>query len=50
MSSEKTITPNIFTHATSELSQDAFLAYLIEWADPQYATDTTGMHRRGRFF
>ena len=25
--------PNIFYHATKELSQDAFLAWLLEWAD-----------------
>lgn len=25
--------PNIFNYATSELSQDAFLAWLIQWAD-----------------
>ena len=27
--------PNIFSFATSELSQDAMFAYLIKWADPQ---------------
>ena len=26
--------PNIFSFATSELSQDAMFAYLIQWADP----------------
>ena len=25
--------PNLFNYATSELSQDAFLAWLIQWAD-----------------
>ncbi|WP_090330457.1 PD-(D/E)XK nuclease family protein [Dyadobacter koreensis] len=25
--------PNIFAHATKELSQDAFFAWLLEWAD-----------------
>ncbi|MBE9462331.1 PD-(D/E)XK nuclease family protein [Dyadobacter subterraneus] len=25
--------PNIFSHATKELSQDAFFAWLLEWAD-----------------
>lgn len=29
-------TPNIFNYATSELSQDAFLCYLIQWASPEY--------------
>jgi hypothetical protein len=28
--------PNLFTHARSELAQDAVLAYLLEWADPRY--------------
>ena len=27
--------PNIFSFATSELSQDALLAWLIEWASPK---------------
>ena len=27
--------PNIFSFATSELSQDAMFAYLIKWADPK---------------
>lgn len=27
-------TPNIFSYATSELSQDAILAWIISWADP----------------
>lgn len=30
-------TPNIFSYATSELSQDAMFAWLIQWADPQNA-------------
>lgn len=34
---EKTISkPNIFSFATSELSQDAFLAWLIQWAEFKY--------------
>jgi hypothetical protein len=48
MNSDSSTTPNIFTHATSELSQDAFFAYLIEWADPDYDEDQTGMHRAGK--
>lgn len=27
--------PNIFSYATSELSQDAMFAWLIQWADPK---------------
>ena len=32
--SSTTDAPNIFSFATSELSQDAMFAYLIKWADP----------------
>ena len=28
--------PNLFKFATKELSQDAFLAWLIQWASPEY--------------
>lgn len=28
--------PNLFNYATKELSQDAFLCWLIEWADTKY--------------
>ena len=28
--------PNLFEYATSELSQDAFLTWLIKWADKEY--------------
>lgn len=30
------IKPNIFDYATSELSQDAFLTWIIQWADEDY--------------
>jgi len=43
-------TPNIFHHATSELSQDAFLAWLCEWADDKYVSHPSGMHHAGRAF
>ena len=29
--------PNIFDYATSELSQDAFLSWIIKWADKEYS-------------
>lgn len=29
-------TPNLFNFATSELSQDAFIAWLLSWAKPEY--------------
>lgn len=28
--------PNLFSFATSELSQDAFICWLIDWANPEY--------------
>lgn len=31
--------PNLFKHATNELSQDAFLAWLFEYADEKYIDD-----------
>lgn len=29
--------PNLFKWATSELSQDAFLCWILEWSDPQHS-------------
>ena len=31
--------PNLFNWATSELSQDAFICWLIEWAKPRYKVE-----------
>lgn len=31
-------TPNIFSYATSELSQDAFILWLLDWANPDNAS------------
>jgi hypothetical protein len=31
------VTPNIFNYATSELSQDAFFCWLLEWSKDEYA-------------
>ena len=28
--------PNLFSYATSELSQDAFICWLLSWASPEY--------------
>jgi hypothetical protein len=44
------VSPNIFSFATSELSQDAFFAYLLDWARPELAADTSGMHTVGTEF
>ena len=43
-------TPNLFTYATSELSQDAVLAYTLAWADPKHAATEGKMHRIGQEF
>ena len=40
------LTPNLFAYATSELSQDAFLAYVLAWADQTYESDPR--HRLAR--
>lgn len=37
--------PNLFDFATTELSQDAFLCWLLSWADYKYATVDTSLHR-----
>lgn len=39
--------PNIFSFATSELSQDAILAYMLQWADSQYEKVDSRMHALG---
>ena len=36
--------PNLFNYATSELSQDAFLCWLLEWANPQYKAMDEKLH------
>ena len=36
--------PNIFDYATSELSQDAFFAWLLEWAEDGYAQTEPQLH------
>lgn len=36
--------PNLFTYATKELSQDAFLCWLMAWAAPQYASADSHLH------
>lgn len=42
--------PNLFNYATSELTQDAFLAYLLAWADPATAELDSAMHQAGTEF
>lgn len=42
---KNTNVPNIFSFASSELSQDAVLAWLLSWADAKYAVSDTEIHR-----
>lgn len=42
--------PNIFDYATSELSQDAFLCWLLSWADHKYASKDEHLHEVGAEF
>lgn len=42
--------PNLFDYATSELSQDAFLAWLAAWADPRFSDDSPELNRLARSF
>ena len=44
------IAPNIFSFATSELSQDAMFAYLIKWADPKNMSFDKEMCQLGQSF
>lgn len=37
--------PNLFSYATSELSQDAFVCWLLEWAKPQYTNLDPELHK-----
>lgn len=37
--------PNLFKFATSELSQDAFICWLLSWAAPECKIDDAGLHQ-----
>lgn len=41
------IQPNLFTYATSELSQDAFICWLLTWASPEYKNTDSNLHHCG---
>ena len=47
---KKKQTPNIFSYATSELSQDAFFACLIKWSDDSYLDIDNEMCLLGKSF
>jgi len=40
--------PNLFDYATSELSQDAMLCWLLDWAKPENANAGSRLHELGR--
>jgi hypothetical protein len=42
--------PNLFDYATSELSQDAVLIWLAEFADPQHRASDPLLHQLGQSF
>lgn len=37
--------PNLFSYATSELSQDAFICWLLEWASPVFKSTDEALHQ-----
>ena len=39
--------PNLFSYATSELSQDAFICWLMAWASPEYKEVDNDLHQCG---
>lgn len=42
--------PNLFAFATSELSQDAFICWLLAWADPKYKKLEPDLHKLAQAF
>jgi len=42
--------PNLFSVATSELSQDAFLTWFMLWADPSFRSLNPYLHEQGQRF
>lgn len=42
--------PNIFNYATSELTQDAFITWLLNWANPILKTENAELHDLGTSF
>jgi hypothetical protein len=40
--------PNLFEFATKELSQDAFLCWLLKWASAENASEDQALHNAGR--
>ena len=44
------VTPNLFSFATSELSQDAVFCWLIQWADDSYIKEDSSLCMLGKRF
>lgn len=44
------MSPNIFDIATKELSQDAFITWLLQFADPKYQSLNPKLHDCGKIF
>lgn len=42
--------PNIFNYATSELTQDAFIIWLLHWANPIYKNENEQLYKLGKSF
>lgn len=42
--------PNLFSYATSELSQDAFICWLAAWADQKWQSTDSALHQTARDF
>jgi len=42
--------PNIFSFATSELSQDAFICWFLSWAKEEYASKDLSLHNCAKNF
>jgi hypothetical protein len=50
MSAENLSRPNLFSYATSELSQDAFICWLAAWADLKYKDTDPALYNVARTF
>lgn len=42
------VKPNIFSFGTTELTQDAMIAWLVAWADPIYKESEPALHHLGK--
>lgn len=42
--------PNLFHFASSELSQDAFICWLLEWSDARHDDENPALHEAAKEF